>query len=372
MSSHFIVLFTTQKIQKVKKWKDGIAIYYKDNKKFELYEEINGKKQLILTDTIKNLPNVGDIIEIDKYLIDFDSIQSEELNPQIKSIDTLKILPISSRICSGMKKRNSNIKPLLTITPTIIPTITPTITQRKTIIKKEKEKNSIKDLIKIFENKEINKREEIKQKQKQDKKINKERDCIKKEIGSKGFKVPKIMEKIEFPTSLNDKTSQGIYNDIGKYVTDMNNIVVNEINYKLAEIGKTFYTIVDTQINEMRNKERINIYSQENPIKQISHKEGINKRKGYYYSEQQSKGIEKDKKEIKEKEVKYKLSETFNHKINMKELKIKKFEEEGIIIFLDIEIFQSKKLTPTPEDPEALKTMYFMKINDLRKVKFVN
>ncbi|EKE42812.1 hypothetical protein ENUP19_0052G0011 [Entamoeba nuttalli] len=362
MSFHFIVLFTTQKIQKVKKWKDGIGIYSEDKKKFELYEEVNGKKQLITSETIKKTPSVGDIIEVDKFLIDIDSVQSEETNPQIDKTNAHNTIPICSRVCTGMKKRKTSLKPLLTTTP------------RSSIIKTDKQKNSIKELIDIFEGKEIS--------QEQHKKINKQTGCIKKELGRKGFKVPKAMEKIEFPKSLidseekierikrNKESSQGIYTNIGKYVTDMNNIVVNEINYRLAEIGQMFYTIVDTQAIEMGGKGRISICSHGVAIRQICHKEGINKGRGFYCCpEHKCKAFQWDKEGINKTELRYKLPEAIDRKIEMKELNVKIFEEQGIIVFLDVEVFQSKKLVPTPEDPESTKTIYFMKINDIRKVK---
>ena len=71
---NYIVLFTNQKHQKNKKWKDGYAKYYEETNKFELYEEINNKKQIIFSDVINHKPLVCEILDIHNYLVDIYSV----------------------------------------------------------------------------------------------------------------------------------------------------------------------------------------------------------------------------------------------------------------------------------------------------------
>ena len=113
---NYIVLFTNQKYQKNKKWKDGYAKYSEETNKFELYEEINNKKQIIFSDVINHKPLVGEILDIHNYLVDIDSVYSKVSSTDCSPAKQQNQPKVS--ICGGLKRRKTlqpSIKPLLTL-----------------------------------------------------------------------------------------------------------------------------------------------------------------------------------------------------------------------------------------------------------------
>ena len=514
---NYIVLFTNQKHSKNKKWKDGYGIYHEDTHKFELYEEINNKKQIVFTDVINHRPLVGEIIDVHNYLVDFDSVYSKVSSSSSSNGCSPSKQNVHQKvsICGGLKKRKvlqPSIKPLLTLNAnntfinnnnnhcnnnvnvlndnnnnnnndnnknnknqlnksnemkdnTLNQNDIDEILQLFEMEEEEEQKepiqqkemiNEIKQIeskqIKIKQN-EIQEFNEQKQEQKETKKkktnllqiiskhqqnetnqneqqINEESKQQKqeqKEINQNKalqrknkpkpkrllFQLPKALQTIKFPVNLIESekelerfrtlkdSCQPQYTNIHNYITDMNNIIVNEMNFHFAELAHQFYTEVDTQAITMGAEGRITICEHGVATRLTCKKDGPNKHKVFYVCpKRQCKAFQWEETLIKQqkenkiqkidmKRLRYDLPEALNKKIDLKLLNTKKFEQQGMILFLDVEVFESKKLMFSNDDQmdeneqsdkkDRLKDSfkdeknyiksYFMKINDYHKVK---
>ncbi|ELP85273.1 hypothetical protein EIN_084750 [Entamoeba invadens IP1] len=434
------ILFTTQKTQKQKKWQDGYAKYIPATHKFEVYDIQNTKHVYLTSKIVKTPPNIGDLIELEKYIVDIDSVASGELPKQVEqTTQQTKLTQLTKP-----RKLHHTIKPLLTMTPQKSLLKDPLI--KKT---EEKPKNTVHSLLTIFtqpqqipqqKSNEIHdiKKERNPQSVNQDD-TKKQRlshsNCISKQIAeSKGnakveknehtsimetlsklkseincdtaqpttkkvlsnglvkrtrllgnaFKVPKAMQMLTFPMNLTDServlekfrnfkdTCLARYTSLDKYVTDMNNIVVNEMNFHFAELAHQFYTLVDTQAIGLGASGRLKICEHGVAKCQICRKDGPNKGKPFYTCpERKCKAFKWDDTKLDTLKMRFDMPLSLDTSISLTDLNFQAFYTSGIIAFPDAEVFVSNKIVLPKEegDDETTKTTWYLKINSFSKTK---
>ncbi|EAL49021.1 hypothetical protein EHI8A_121240 [Entamoeba histolytica HM-1:IMSS-B] len=143
----FKVLYSKDITQRIKKKYDGYAIFRSKYRRFELYEDDDGKPgKQIDCETINETEVKNDmIINLPTFIVEvFESINTTEPNNQKEETKPKKILKRKKTIPKPLHKTNS------------INTSTSLINSQQIIIKSKsfslKKKRSVEDILKIFEN----------------------------------------------------------------------------------------------------------------------------------------------------------------------------------------------------------------------------
>ncbi|KAL7715762.1 hypothetical protein QTN25_006854 [Entamoeba marina] len=498
MTSKFIALYTTQKTQKNKRWKDAFAEYNSTSKKFKLFDS-DAPTKSIAEQIIKTIPQLDETVELEKFLVLIDSFNVEnttsvqqQVNPppqtkqsnvvalkKSKPLTKTNILPILSKPKKPLLKKKQprrSIEQIISMLEEPNGKSTQQTTQSKQVnnpskvseSQKKMDEYCLEDIInvpkspnfpsgkiespltsqkkdqshptgnKLHNNNPLLKKlhyhiseskDNTPEKEVQDSledfdlffdneptaapvktspKLIKNQKTTKKLLNTTTgttnlavkrkrlklakFKPPKAMETASFPLSLQDtervieqfKQSLNFcketYKSLSDYITDMNNIVVNEMNYQFATLAQSFYTLIDTYATGMGAKGRIKICPHGVASRQISRKEGPNKGRPFYSCpENKCKAFQWDDSTVDYKKMRYDLPRAIDRTIDLNEIDVKFFESQGVVIFTEVQIFQSKKKEPAPvitdglgdgiDDALTTTTTYFMKFTNPRKVK---
>ena len=187
------------------------------------------------------------------------------------------------------------------------------------------------------------------------------------------------MERLAFPLSLQDaerrieraETTRGTcrtrYDDMNAYVTDMNNIVVSELNHALAQHAQVFYTVLDTAAADAGIAARTRICPHGVAARRIVRKDGANKGRAYFCCpESKCNAFRWDDAPSNARRERYDPAPALGERIGLDALDVRCFEQHGVGVVSPAVVLKSTK--PPAEGAADAPARFFLKFEAPRKI----